>query len=122
MLVKGSKEKRTSVKRKIIYFDFGRNNDKNEIEEIIAVLTKINDRQTQGVMVRSKARWTEAGERNSKYFLSLEKKNKNKTFTKLQVANKEVITQQEQIRDSQCTFFSALYTSQLDTELLSKNK
>ncbi|KAJ8023150.1 hypothetical protein HOLleu_38251 [Holothuria leucospilota] len=42
----------------------------------------------QGIMIRSKARWTEEGEQNSKYFLSLEKRNKlNNAIFKLSIDN-----------------------------------
>lgn len=37
---------------------------------------------TQGIIIRSKARWYESGEKNSKYFLTLEKRNKAKTHIK----------------------------------------
>ena len=38
------------------------------ISQINKDLIEINDQQTKGVMIRSKARWTELGEKSSKYF------------------------------------------------------
>ena len=38
------------------------------ISQISKDLIEINDQQTKGVMTRSKARWTELGEKSSKYF------------------------------------------------------
>ena len=50
---------------------------KTEIEQY-------NNEKSRGAMIRSKADWTEFGEKNTKYFLNLEKRNyKNKCITKL---------------------------------------
>ena len=56
-----------------------------------------NNEKSAGVMLRSKAQWAELGERNTKYFLNLEKRNyKNKCITKLiKENNKEIIDKQE---------------------------
>lgn len=54
---------------------------KNELEEIY-------DNKTKGVILRSHAIWCEEGEKSTKYFLSLEKRNyKNKRIDKLIVNN-----------------------------------
>ena len=42
------------------------------LEDIQSLLNEINNKQTEGVMIRSKARWTELGEKNTKYFCCLE--------------------------------------------------
>ena len=47
-------------------------NAKNELENLY-------DNITNGIILRSKARWYEEGEKNTKYFLSLEKNNKAKS-------------------------------------------
>jgi len=49
---------------------------KTELERIKFKLSKIAGIKTRGT--RSRARWYEHGERNSKYFYNLEKKNQNK--------------------------------------------
>ena len=51
---------------------------KSELERIKAKLTKIASVKTRGTIVRSRARWYEHGERNSKYFYNLEKSNQRK--------------------------------------------
>ena len=38
--------------------------------------------KTEGIILRSKAQWAEAGERNTKYFLNLEKRNYNSKYIK----------------------------------------
>ena len=35
-------------------------------------------KKTKGIILRSKAKWVEEGEKNTKYFLNLEKRNQNK--------------------------------------------
>ena len=53
------------------------NNIKEQIEEY-------NKEKAIGAQIRSKADWTEHGERNSKFFLNLEKRNyQTKCITKL---------------------------------------
>ena len=39
--------------------------------------------RTNGIMVRSKAKWVEYGEKNSKYFFNLEKRNYNIKYIKI---------------------------------------
>ena len=51
---------------------------KTELERIKFKLSKIAGIKTRGTIVRSRARWYEHGERNSKYFYNLEKRNQKK--------------------------------------------
>ena len=54
---------------------------KNELENIIQYKTK-------GAIIRSKARWYNEGEKNSKYFLNLENRHcKRKTITQIKTRN-----------------------------------
>ena len=46
---------------------------KAEIDRVKNNLSKVTRRKTQGAIVRSRARWYEFGEKNSKYFLNLQK-------------------------------------------------
>ena len=46
-----------------------------ELERTKFKLSKIASIKTRGTIVRSRARWYEYGERNSKYFYNLEKRN-----------------------------------------------
>ena len=45
---------------------------------------------TQGIIVRSRAEWVEKGEKNSKYFLNLEKANKTKSTIRKVIDHNEV--------------------------------
>ena len=53
-------------------------NDLNLLTEyytLKAKLEKLSNKKIKGTILRSKARWYENGEKNSKYFLHLEKRN-----------------------------------------------
>ena len=55
-----------------------------EHDKIIRELESSSLQRTRGACLRSKARWFEWGERSSKYFLNLEKRNyQNKYINKL---------------------------------------
>ena len=43
-----------------------------ELEELEFKLNKIYDYETKGLIIRSRVRWLEEGEKNSKYFCNLE--------------------------------------------------
>ena len=69
-----------------------------ELQLARARLRKITLIKTKGAILRSKARWHEEGERNTKYFFSLEKRNHdNKTITKIKVGEDSYIEDQFEI-------------------------
>ena len=51
------------------------NDTKQEVEKLESELEALYDQKVEGIIVRSRARWHEHGEKNSKYFLHLEKRN-----------------------------------------------
>ena len=86
-------------------------------------LEKIEKHETSGAIFRTKAMWIEQGEQNSKYFLTLEKRNYvDKLISQLQV-NDQIISDPRQILDEQCTFYKKLYSEKLDnnSELYQKS-
>ena len=59
---------------------------KKELEDFVT-------RRTQGAILRCKARWYNEGEKNSKYFLNLEKRHyKLNTISQLQINENEFVT------------------------------
>ena len=67
-------------------------NTLREIESIQEEIEAINRHRAKGCMIRSKARWVEEGEKNTAYFLSLEKRNyDNKNISHLQLSDKSII-------------------------------
>ena len=68
--------------------------------------------KTQGSIIRSRANCIEYGERNSKYFINLEKRNmKRKVITKLISDNGDVITDSKEILNEEKTFYQKLDSS-----------
>ena len=61
--------------------------------------------------MRSKANWAELGERNTKFFLNLEKRNyRNKCITKLINEKDEIVDKQDEILKYEAEFYKNLYT------------
>ena len=76
-------------------------------------LDKISYERTRGACVRSKASWHEFGERSSKYFLNLERRNyENKCITSLIKENGSSITDPKEILKEQKRFYQFLYSAQ----------
>lgn len=59
----------------------------------------------KSTILRSKVKWHEQGERNTRYFYSLEKQNfEKKTTTKLKLPNGSFTTDQSGLCKNKCTF------------------
>ena len=75
---------------------------------------KLIKKKPNGIILRSKAKWSEEGEKNTKYFLNLEKRNYNqKTIKKLIRTNGDEITDQKEIIEEQHRYYEDLYSSKL---------
>ena len=74
----------------------------------------LNMKKTNGILLRSKAVWIESGEKNTKYFLNLEKRNYNTKNIKslITVTNTEISKLSEIIHEKK-TFYENLYDSKL---------
>ncbi|KAJ8018114.1 hypothetical protein HOLleu_44073 [Holothuria leucospilota] len=80
------------------------NNAKND-------LNLLYKHKLEGIIVRSRARWVESGEKNSRYFLNLERRNKvNNTINKLNTGT-GYITKNDDILAELRNFYSKLYSS-----------
>ena len=68
--------------------------------------------KTNGTILRSKVRWHEHGERNTRYFYGLEKRNyEKKTTTKLKLSDGSFTNDQSKILQEQMHFYKTLYAS-----------
>ncbi|CAG2185761.1 unnamed protein product [Mytilus edulis] len=87
-----------------------------ELDVVKDDLEQIVNNQTRGAIIRSHAEHCEGNERNSKYFLSLEKRNyKNKCINKLVVNDIEILSQ-EKILNEERNFYENLYSSKEDPD------
>ena len=79
--------------------------------EVKLKLEQISKRKTEGGMIRSKARWCEQGERNTRYFFNLERRNHlNKYTTELKTENL-TLSNPTEILNEECRYYKNLYTS-----------
>ena len=84
----------------------------NELYTTKLRLQTIMRQKTKGAILRSKARWHEQGERNTRYFFNLEKRNHSKkTVTKLKLSNNKLSSDPSEILQEQKAFFETLYKS-----------
>ena len=78
-------------------------------------LEKIAQYQTRGAILRSKARWYNEGEKNTKYFLNMQKRHFNKkTIKQLQSDKKGAINTDDQILQEAKSFYQNLYSTLYD--------
>ena len=88
----------------------------HELNSTKARLNKIIAYKTRGTILRSRARWHEQGERNTKYFYSLEKRNySRKVVTKLKLNDGSYTTYESDISEEQKRFYENLYKSQVSS-------
>ena len=81
-----------------------------KIETLNTELQNIYEKRTQGIMTRAKIRWLKDGEKNSKYFIGLEKRNfQTKSITSLIDNNGNNILNFGDILKEQKRFYSDLY-------------
>ena len=70
----------------------------DQYEKYKKELQDLYEQKGKGAIFRSKCRWVEQGERATKYFFNLEKRNYNrKTLNEIKIENEEVITDGDQI-------------------------
>jgi exonuclease III len=75
------------------------------------LIESYNNEKANGAILRSKVAWAEFGERNSKYFLNLEKRNHNmKCITKLLKDDDTEITEPGKILEYEESFYKNLYS------------
>ena len=76
-------------------------------------LDQIINEKAQGAYIRSRAQNYEEGERNSKYFFNIEKRNSyKKSINKLKIANSTITDDQNIILEEMKSFYKSLYTKQ----------
>ena len=84
----------------------------SELNSVRKELNELYQYKVDGALIRSRIRWHEEGERNSKYFLGLEKFNyQQKTLFKVEY-NDKMIRSPSAILEAEVEYFSQLYSDQ----------
>ena len=86
----------------------------SELEKKRRELETIIEYQTKGAILRSKSQWYNEGEKNSKYFLNLEKRHcKQGTITQLKINDQDYIQSDRDILRECEDFYKNLYNSKI---------
>ena len=113
-----SDEKEKSLIQQILYIE----NIVQEVpcssllEDLKTELEKIHKEKFRGIVLRSQATWVDEGEKPTKYFCTLEKRNYvNKTISKIRNDIGDIITEQKNILENIYQFYKSVYKSRDDT-------
>ena len=83
-----------------------------QLNESRLELEKIIEFRTKGAILRSKTRWYNEGEKNTKYFLNLEKRHyKQGTISQIKLNDRDFVTSDEKILTECVSFYKNLYSS-----------
>ena len=86
-------------------------NLKNQLTEKEAELQRMHEEHVRGILVRTRATWISEGEKNSRYFLNLEKRNFDKKHIQKLRKGETTITEPRDIITEEKRFYETLYTS-----------
>ena len=89
-------------------------NDFKQKEELVskeADLQHMHEENVRGIMVRTRATWISEGEKNSRYFLNLEKRNFDKKHIQKLRKGETILTEPRDILLEEKTFYENLYSS-----------
>ena len=86
--------------------------NQNLLNEAKEILEHFYEEKTRGIIIRARARWHEHGERISKYFLNLEKRNNVRKHIRKLCVSGVITTDPYQILEEQNRFYNSLYESQ----------
>ena len=88
--------------------------DLNLLENKKYRLNEIRKHKIEGLMIRSRCRYEDLGEKPSSYFFNFEKRNfTNKVITKIIEDNGQESLSTEEILNSQKTYFKNLYSENI---------
>ena len=87
------------------------------LEALKFELEKILEYRTKGAILRSRSRWYNEGEKNTKYFLNLEKRHyKQGTISCLKKNENDFATSDKEILHECEVFYKDLYSSKVETD------
>ena len=86
----------------------------NGYENLKIEMQAIYEEKGRAAIFLSKCRWVEKGERPTKYFFNLEKRNYNrKTITELQTDDNEIVKEEDKILETIAKSYKDLYSSKI---------
>jgi len=80
-------------------------------EELREELQEIDNKITEGIIIRSRVRWYEQGEKCTKYFCNLENRNFARKHIKKLKIGEEIITESTRILKEEMLFYKELYAA-----------
>ena len=118
IIIKGLQHRIESLSKKLAMINLKSNNAISLIEKINCKLDSMKEElnkydkdKVRGQFIRSRVRWTELSERNTKYYFNLEKsKGKSKCMAKIETDQGETVTDPDLILQEQAAFYKNLYT------------
>ena len=88
-----------------------------ELEAKKEQLESLIEYKTKGAIIRLKSQWYNEGEKNTKYFLNLEKRHcKQGTITQLKISEKDFADTDKEILNECESFYRTLYSSKTNNE------
>lgn len=111
------KKQREQQEKKLIAdietLENNQNIESDTIETKKIELENIRKEKLQGIIIRSRVKWAEEGEKPTRYFCSLESRNYvNKTIPKVEKEDGSLITKQEEILLEAKDYYKKLYKCQ----------
>ena len=90
-----------------------------EVQRVRLELQKTSEHKTKGAIIGSRAKWYEHGEKNSKYFVNLEKRAyERKHIVKLKTQENQYLEEPKKILCQMENFYKTLYSSQISDDTL----
>ena len=112
----------------LVDLDAEKHDNLEQMDKILCTETTIKQQiknldeiETKGNVLRSRAKWVRDGEKNSKYFFSLEKRNYTKKIMRRLNVDGKVIMDQDKILQAQKEYYQDLYTDSSASEFKIEN-
>jgi len=87
-----------------------------QLESLKQEHDSIQKERAQGAIIRSKAEWASEGEKNTSYFLKLEKHNAQVKHIKMLVTDKGIVECPKEVLGAEKEFYEKLYTEECDRQ------
>ena len=92
----------------------------SKLDNLRSEMEVVIEYRTRGAKLRSRARWHNEGEKNTKYFLNLEKRHyRQGTISRLKKSENDFATTDKEILHECESFFKDLFSSKMKTDSIS---